>query len=51
MDPAKQTLQCWASFVDGGPTLDQCWASVPLLAGLVTRDFHSMYRFCKQETH
>ena len=47
----ETSVQCWASAVDGGPTLNQCWVNVPLLAGLVLRYFHSMYRSCKQETY
>ena len=39
------------SVVDGRPILNQSWVNVRLLAGLVTRYFHSMYRSCKQETN
>ena len=44
------SVEWWASAVDSGPTLNQCWVNVPLLAGLVIRSFLSMYRSCKQET-
>ena len=44
----ETSVQCWASTVDGGPTL---FVNVPLLAGLVIRYIHSMYRSCKQETY
>ena len=47
----ETSVQCWASAVDGGPTLNHCWVNVPLLAGLVIRYFLAMYRSCKQETH
>ena len=47
----ETSVQCWASAVDSGPTLNQCWVNVPLLAGLVIGYFLSMYRSCKQETH
>ena len=46
----KTSVQCWASAVDGGPTLNEFWVNVPLLAVLVIRYFHSMYRSRKQET-
>ena len=41
MHPGKQdtSVQCWASGIDGGPTLNQCWVNVSLLAGLVIRNF------------
>ena len=53
MYPGKHetSIQCWTSAVDGGPTLNECWVNFRLLAGLVIRHFHSMYRSCKQETH
>ena len=53
MYPGKHetSAQCWASAVEGGATLNQCWVNVSFLAGLVIRYFHSMYLSCKQETH
>ena len=47
----ETSVQCWASAVDSGPTLNQCWVNLPLLVGLLIRYFLSMYRSCKQETH
>ena len=47
----ETSVQCWASAVDGGLTLNQCWVNVPLFARLLIRYFHSMYRSCEQETH
>ena len=35
----ETSVQCWASAVDGGSTLNHCWVNVPLLAGLVIRYF------------
>ena len=47
----ETSVQCWASAVDSGLTLNHCWVNVPLLAGLLFRFFLTMYRSCKQETH
>ena len=48
MYPSKleTSVQCWDSAVDGGPTLNQCWVNVPLLAGLVTRFFIFIFIQC-----
>ena len=31
----ETSVQCWASAVNSGPTLNQCWVNVPLLVGLL----------------